>query len=84
MIVENTIKQASQILKKQNINSHQLDAELLLSHVMGVTREFLVINNNSIISKKIGKNMKTLLKEEVAENLLHILLEKKNFGVKIL
>ena len=79
MIVENTIKQASQILKKQNINSHQLDAELLLSHVMGVTREFLVINNNSIISKKIGKKYEDVIKRRSSREPVAYIVGKKEF-----
>ena len=53
MILEKTIKQASQILKKNNINSHELDAEIILSDIMGVKREFLIINNHINISEKI-------------------------------
>ena len=79
MIVENTIKQASQILKKQNINSHQLDAELLLSHVMGVTREFLVINNNSIVSKKIGKKYEDVIKRRSSREPVAYIVGKKEF-----
>ena len=45
MILEHTIKQASQILKNNNIRSHELDAEIILSDIMEVTREFLIINN---------------------------------------
>ena len=41
MIIENTIKQASELLKNKNICTYQLDAELLLSEIMNVKREFL-------------------------------------------
>ena len=41
MILENTTKQASQLLKKHNIISHELDAEIILSDIMGVSKEFL-------------------------------------------
>ena len=46
MIIEETIKTASRLLKKHNINSHELDAEIILSEIMGVSREFLILNNN--------------------------------------
>ena len=36
MILENTIKQASQLLKNKNIISHELDAQIILSDIMGV------------------------------------------------
>ena len=44
MNLENTINQASKLLKKHNISSHLLDAEIILSDVMGVSREFLLTN----------------------------------------
>ena len=52
MILENTIKQASQLLKNHNIISSELDAEIILSNIMKVTREFLIVNNHVNISKK--------------------------------
>ena len=48
-MLANTIKQASQLLKNHNIVSHELDAEIILSDIMGVTREFLIVNNNKNI-----------------------------------
>ena len=51
MILENTIKQASQLLKNHNIISHELDAEIILSDIMGVSKEFLMVNNQIDISK---------------------------------
>ena len=55
MILENTIQNASQILKKNNIVTHQLDAEIILSHILNVKREFLITNNDIHIKKKIIK-----------------------------
>ena len=46
MILENTIRQASQLLKNHNIISHELDAEIILSDIMKVTREFLIVNSH--------------------------------------
>ena len=51
MILEEIVKQASNQLKKENINSHQLDSELILSHIMDVSREFLILNSQLIIKK---------------------------------
>ena len=56
MILEKTIKQASLFLKDYNIPSHELDAEIILSNVMGVTREFLIVNNNMNISNNMIEN----------------------------
>ena len=53
MILERTIKRASKILKNHNIISHELDAEVILSNIMGVNREFLITNNHTNVSKNI-------------------------------
>ena len=53
MILETTIKNASKIMKNHNIISHQLDAEVILSNLMKVNREFLIINNHINVPKNI-------------------------------
>ena len=45
MNLENTIKKASLILKRNNIPSYELDAQIILSNIIGVNREFLITNN---------------------------------------
>ena len=55
MILENTIKKASELLKNHNIPSYELDAEIILSEIMKVKREFLISNNNFNISNNIIK-----------------------------
>ena len=57
MILEQTIHQASKTLKESNIASHQLDAEIILSNIMSVTREYLITNNDLNITKTIKKNI---------------------------
>ena len=57
MILEEAVKQASNELRKENINSHQLDAELILSDIMGVSREFLILNSELIIKKNTLKKL---------------------------
>ena len=53
MILEQTIQQAYKTLKESNINSYQLDAEIILSNIMGVTREFLITNSNQNVTKDV-------------------------------
>ena len=43
MILENTINQASRLLKRYNITSHELDAQIILADIMGFKRELLII-----------------------------------------
>ena len=53
MNLEKTIKEASQILKNNKINSYDLDAHILLSDIMGVTKEFLIVNNHLSVSENV-------------------------------
>ena len=53
MILKNTIKNASLLLKNSFIKSHLLDAEIIISNIMNVKREFLLLNDDMMISKSI-------------------------------
>jgi len=64
MKLENTIKKASQTLKNHNIHSHELDAQIILSDIMGVKRESLITNNEINISEKIMKKYDIAIKRE--------------------
>ena len=55
MNLEKIIKKGSEELKRNKISSHGLDAEIILSDIMGITREFLITNNNINISDIIKK-----------------------------
>ena len=79
MILENTIKQASQLLKSHNIASYALDAEIILSDIMGVTREFLIINNHASISKNIIKKYKFAIKRRINREPVAYITGKKEF-----
>tara|TARA_Y100000590_G_C15526534_1_gene941476 strand:+ start:162 stop:1004 length:843 start_codon:yes stop_codon:yes gene_type:complete len=52
MNLENKLKEASTLLKSHNILSHRLDAEILISHIMGIKRELLYSKS----SVKLPKN----------------------------
>ena len=49
MILKNTIKNASLLLKNSFIKSHLLDAEIIISNIMNVKREFLLLNDDMVI-----------------------------------
>ena len=55
MISEKIIEQASKILKDHNIHSHELDAQLILSDIMKVKREYFITNIKIFISEKVKK-----------------------------
>ena len=65
MILENTIKNASVILKNNNISSHQLDAEIILSNIMGVSREFLLTKNDLYLNDEIIKKFNYAIQRRI-------------------
>ena len=79
MILEYTVKKASQILKNHNITTYALDAEIILSDILGVTREFLIVNNRLDISKKIIKKYDFAIKRRVSKEPVAYIIGKKEF-----
>ena len=82
MMLANTIKQASQLLKNHNIVSHELDAEIILSDIMGVTREFLIVNNNKNISKNTIKKYNHAINRRINREPVAYITGKKEFWSK--
>ena len=79
MILEKTIKQASLLLKNYNITTHELDAEVILSEIMGVTREFLIVNNNMIIPNNTIKEFNVAIKRRTKKEPVAYIIGKKEF-----
>jgi release factor glutamine methyltransferase len=79
MILENTIKQASQLLKNHNIKSHELDVEIILSNIMGVKRESLITNNKAIISDKLIKKFDVAIGRRINREPVAYIIGKKEF-----
>lgn len=79
MIVENTIRQASKILKSNNINTYMLDAEIILSNIMGVSREFLIINSHKNISEKVLKKFNNEIIRRIKKEPIAYIVGKKEF-----
>jgi len=79
MILEKTIKKASKILKNNSIRTHELDAEIILSNIMGKTREFLIINNHIDISKSIIKKYNFAIKRRINSEPVAYITGKKEF-----
>ena len=79
MILEKIIKQASNILKHHNIDSHELDAQLILSDLMNVKREFLITDNKAIISKNIIKKYDIAIKRRIKSEPVAYITGKKEF-----
>ena len=79
MILGQTIKKASQILKNHNVHTYELDAQIILSDIMGVTREFLIINDYLTVSKKIKKKYDNAIKRRIKKEPVAYIIGKKEF-----
>ena len=79
MNLDNTVKKASQILKNHNIHSHELDAQIILSNIMGVKRESLITNNEINISKKIMEKYDAAIKRRIKKEPVAYIIGKKEF-----
>ena len=79
MNLENTVKKASQILKNHNIHSHELDAQIILSDIMGIKREFLITNNEINISEKVMEKYDIAIKRRIKREPVAYITGKKEF-----
>ena len=79
MNLENIIKNASQLLKSHNIRSHELDAQIILSNLMGTKREYLFKNNLINISEKITKKYDVAIKRRIKNEPVAYIIGKKEF-----
>ena len=77
MILEKTIKQASQLLKNKNIISHELDAQIILSNIMGVTRDFFITNSHTDISKNTIQKFNHAIKRRINREPVAYIIGKK-------
>jgi len=79
MILEKTIKQASQLLKNKNIISHELDAQVILSDIMGVTRNFFIANSHINVSINTIKKFNHAIKRRINREPVAYIIGKKEF-----
>ncbi|MBO6472317.1 MAG: peptide chain release factor N(5)-glutamine methyltransferase [Pelagibacteraceae bacterium] len=79
MIVDSLIKQGSKILKKQNIDSHQIDAELLLSKAIRKDRVFLLTNEEYKVSQKETSDYLNFILRRKHHEPLSYIIKRKEF-----
>ena len=79
MIINSLIKQGSKILKKQNIDSHQIDAELLLSKAIRKDRVFLLTNDENEVSPKDTSDYLNLILRRKQHEPLSYITKRKEF-----
>jgi len=86
MIINSLIKQGSKILRKQNIDSYQIDAELLLSEAIKKDRVFLLTNDKYKVSQKETSDyLNFILRRKHHEPLSYIIKRKEfwSLGFKV-
>ncbi len=79
MNLERIIKQGSDELSKNKIQSSLLDTELILSYVMGKNREFLLTNNNINISDDLKKKFIKAIRRRITNEPIAYITGKKDF-----
>ena len=70
----------SKVLKKNNIISHILDSEIILSKILNTSREKLLINPSAVSSKNINKFKSTILRRSKNEPIAYIFKNKEFMG----
>lgn len=79
-----SLRKAKQILKKHKIDSPQVNAELLLSHVVKKTKVELYLNGNQTLTKNQEQKFRKLMQERVkGKPLQYILGETEFYGLKL-
>ncbi len=73
------INYGSKILKLNNIDSYNLDSELLLAKVLNTTRENLLINLENDIKLNIFNNFLKLLERRIKKEPIAYIFNKKEF-----
>jgi len=82
MILENTIKEASKTLKQHKIISHELDAQIILSNILGVSKEFLLLNSDMKINERIKTQYNNAIKRRLKHEPVAYITGKKEFWSK--
>ena len=77
--IENIIKNAGYVLKKQNIKSYNLDAEILLAKVLKKKREYLITNLKKKINDKELTEFNKLLRRRESREPIAYITKKKDF-----
>ena len=79
MNIENTIKKASRILKNHNINSYELDAQIILSDIMRAKRESFITNNEINVPEKIAEKYDRAIRRRINREPVAYITGKKEF-----
>ncbi len=78
-MINGLIKYGSKILKEQNIDSHQIDAELLLSKAIRKDRVFLLTNDEHKVSQKETSDYLNFILRRKQHEPLSYIIKRKEF-----
>ena len=78
-MIEKIINNASNTLRNNNIATYNLDSQIILSDIMGVTKEFLLLNNNLNISCAIKSKYNLAIKRRANNEPVAYIVGKKEF-----
>ena len=83
MIISDLLNSGSIILKSNDVQTHQLDSEIILSSLLERKREQIIINAEEKISKDIINNFNKLIVRRSTKEPLAYILKEKEFWSKI-
>ena len=72
------INLGSNILKRKSIESHRLDSEIILSHILNTSREKLLIGENQVSKEDVIK-FKSLISRRLYNEPVAYIINKKEF-----
>tara|TARA_B100001057_G_scaffold269410_1_gene269573 strand:+ start:71 stop:913 length:843 start_codon:yes stop_codon:yes gene_type:complete len=79
MNIQLAISEGAKILKENNISTAILDAEILISNVIGKDKKYIILNNNEILESKKLNIYKELIKERSKRKPIAYIINKKFF-----
>ncbi len=79
MNILEALNKGSAKLKRNNINSFQLDSEILLSEIIQKDRKFLILNYDKVLKKKTLENFNDLISQRSKGKPIAYLTKKKSF-----
>ena len=77
MRTQELLNRGSEFLKENKILSNKLDSEIILSHILGVSRERILIDEISIDEKKIREFNTLILRRSKKEPIAYIIKNKE-------
>ena len=82
MQISKLINKGSKKLKSNDILSHQLDSELIISKILNKNREQIIVNSELEVSKKIIQSFNELIERRMLKEPIAYILQKKEFWSK--